>query len=283
MIKSKAFSTFIVCSILISGISNSYIFGNDEEKLDLINGYDKEAQTSSSICTLRNAGKAFIGLLVLGAATFGGYEYGKNSTSPSLQTPTLPLQSHHPMLKLHNPKPSLVCPALIRLNGERNCSSGETEYWPGAHMGEAEHSQECLPDCTNYPDMEQDSFKAPKTFIVDVSSPNLKPLLDKMLKDNVPYYMGGFAIGFAGQAFNYYTYDSATGFKVPIEHFTVEEIENDPEAMAVIKAFFEFQNDFNPTPCDKFRLVEGSSSNARSANKKQQRKLIRNSKKRKRR
>ncbi len=43
MIKTKAFSTFIVCSILISGISNSYIFGMDEEKW---NGelYDQHSQ-----------------------------------------------------------------------------------------------------------------------------------------------------------------------------------------------------------------------------------------------
>ncbi len=32
MIKTKAFSTLIICSILISGISHSSVLGNDEEE-----------------------------------------------------------------------------------------------------------------------------------------------------------------------------------------------------------------------------------------------------------
>ncbi len=252
MIKTKAFSTFIICSILISSISHSYILGGDDEE-GLINGDGKKTQASSSLCTWRNAGKAFIGLLALGGAAFGGYEYGKRSNAPQ----TSPFKFNHPAIPLKPNKPPLICPAVIPLNGKHNnCSSEDTQYWPGAHMGEAAHSEEWIPGCTPQPDMEQNSFKAPKIFVVDAKSPHLKSLLDKMLANNVPYYMGGFASGFGGKAFLYYVYDSKEGFVVPTKHFTVAEIEDDPEAMKVIKYFFEFQNDFNPTPCHEFILGE---------------------------
>ena len=259
MIKSKAFSAFIVCSILISGISNSYLLGGDDEEQQrgLINGDDTAAQTSSSICTWKRAGLALFYIASVIGAGFGAYEIGKKSASPSSVTPAL--QFNHPMMPLKPNKPLLVCPAVIPLNGPHNCSSGEgydLPYWSGAHMGEAVHSGACLPECTSQPDMKQNSFEAPKIFVCEWNSPDLEPLLKEMEDKNVPYYMGGSAGGFGGKAFRYYVYDSKTGFEVPTERFTVPEIENDPEAMKVITDFFEFSNDFYPTPCHEFILGE---------------------------
>ena len=248
MIKTKALSAFIICSLLISGISSSY------DEVGSINSDSKESKSSSSLCTWRNAAKAFVSLLALGGAAFDGYEYGKNSVSP--QTPAF--EFRHPTIPLKPNKPSLVCPSLIPLNGKDNCSSIDKDIpycpnWAVAHMGEAVHSEVCLPDCTSPPDIKQDSFKAPKTFVVDANSPHLKPFLDKMRKKNVPYYNSGFYVGF-GEAGYYYTYESATGFEVPPIHFTVEEIENDPEAMKTITEWFNIFTE--GLPCDEFRLVE---------------------------
>ncbi len=253
MIKTKTFSAFIICSILISGISNSSVLGNDEEKAGLINGDEEESKPSSSLCTWKRAGLALFYVASVIGAGFGAYEIGKKSVSPD--TPAF--EFRHPAIPLKPNKPSLVCPAVIPLNGKHNCSEdGNLPYWSGAHLGEAAHSKEWIPECTSQPDMEQDSFKAPKIFVVDADSPHLKSLLDKMLAKNVPYYQGGVASGFGEKAFLYYVWDASTGFEVPTEHFTVEEIEKDKEAMKVITDFFDFSNDFYPTPCHEFILGE---------------------------
>ncbi len=243
MIKTNAFSAFIVCSILISGISNSYILGMDEEQ-SLINDEKEETAPKKSwrrICTWKNTTKGFVALVALCAAAFGGYEFSKNE--PSAFQPYFP----------HN-ESMLICPIAVPINGkEFECFSEKTRSWQGVRMGEAVHSKKCLPVCKKQPDTEKYSFKKPKVFVCELNSPNLEPLLEKMKDDNIPYVLSGFT-DVGEKAFPFYTYESAN-FTLPNQNFTVSEIENDADAMAVINGYFEHYKSY--FDCNKFVLWKG--------------------------
>jgi len=223
--------------------------GEDEENALLINDKKNEETASKKswrrICTWKKAGIAFVAFLALSAAAVGGYEIGKPATSSA--TPALPL--HHPSL--------LICPNVIPLNGEFKCpqtlEDNMLQYWEGAHIGEAWHSRNCIPDCTgpqkNY------AFKNPKVFVCEENSTALQELLDKMDENNIPYGEDGDG-SFESFSFRYYAY-SSTNFTIPKIHFTVDEIQKDKKAMAIIGAFFNYSRIFYPNPCKKWILGEG--------------------------
>ncbi len=248
MIKTKALGTFIICSVLISGISASYILGmttdeeqGNKEKTSLLGDGIPPSKSS----TWKKAGAALCGVLALGAAIGGLYEWRKPPSSP---TPAIPLKPNY----------LLVCPSILSLNKQHNCSSEKyyIDYHMGVHMAEAVYLGDCIDDCTGYSAAINHSWKDPRIFVGVENSPSLLSLLQKLIKKNIPH-TGIFAYGskVLGKGFNFYAY-SSEHFHLPERHFTVPEIENDPEAMAVIKDFFEFQNAFHPTPCHEFRLVE---------------------------
>ncbi len=245
MIKSKAFSTFIVCSILISGISNSFVLGMAVES----------THPSRSIFNLKNATKAALVTLLAFISTADS-------------------------------EPPLVCPAVLALNGEHNCTHihfNNPSYWPGVLMGEA--LKTCIPYCTDpHPDPKRNDFTAPKTFICEANSTDLAPLLEKMEEDNVPYYRSWVQDGIEGRTFDFYTYESnnTAHFKVPEQYFTVKEIEDNSEAMKIIKGSFDANNEIFDRPCHEFRLVPGQKP-PKSESHKQNRKLRDKSKKQRRR
>ena len=198
---------------------------------------------------MKNTTKGFVALVALCAAGWGGYKFGENE--PSSTTPLL--QLNFPLLPLIN-KSMLLCPQAIPLNGKFNCSSEKARYWQGARIGEAVHSGKCLPACTDQPDIKKYSFKKPKEFVCEESSPDLEPLLEKMEKESVPYFFSRWAAVYGEKTFLYFTYDSKN-FEVPDQNFTVSEIENDADAMAVIRLFFESAHPI--FGCDKFVLWKG--------------------------
>ncbi len=257
MIKTKAFSTFIVCSILISGISNSYIFGmNEEEKMASTSSSNDDDNNDEqliepnkkpwcSLSTRKNACRLFVALLVTAGIGLIGVEIiGSGSSTPN---PT------------NTPEPSFAiqtCPHLIPLNGEFSCSSEEYQYWPGVHAAEVYHSGVCLPDCFGSPNIRQNSFKAPKRFVCNQNSPQLKKLLKKMEGKGIIYHCNH--ASYPLWDYIHCLYDSDSGsLEIPKPYFTVDEFENDSKAMKIIEEYFEYENYFNrKTTCPKFVLGE---------------------------
>ena len=262
MIKTK-FSALIVCSILISGISHSYILGtddiNDEESsTGLINGEQgKETASKKSwrrICTLKNARLAFVALAALTASVVG-YEYCKNE--PSSTTPLLPL--NHPPFN----QSLLICPIVILLNNEKfECpvpAWDYSTYFEGARLAETVKYKKCLPYCTPTA-RHKHTYKSPKVFVCEERSPQLKALLYKMDEKNVRYEWSGTTFGSTEKPCSFYIYESTDGFDLPNKHFTVAEIEKDPQAMATIGHFFNlsiFHPSRNNDECNEWILAEG--------------------------
>ncbi len=100
----------------------------------------------------------------------------------------------------------------------------------------------------------------------DADSPHLDPLLKQMIKNGIPYYYST-TVFFNVKGVDVYTYD-AEHFEVPNIHFTVKEIEDSCKTMEMIREGFSGL-DMYGNPCQVFKLVEESSPNASSPNKKQ--------------
>ncbi len=151
--------------------------------------------------------------------------------------------------------PLLVCPSVIPLNGVHNCS--DLAYWQAAHLGEATFLNGCVEDCIDSQNFNYSSLKSPKHFVCIYGSPHLERILSKMRHQNITYFLCGFASGFGGKAFGYYSYESQH-YTFPMRKFSKKEIEGDPVAMSVITDFYYFINNFTePEPlCKRFRLTE---------------------------
>ncbi len=282
----KLFSTFILCSILISSISNNYIFGNDEEKgiaLITIGNEDKGDDNSKdiqlrasnkkpwrSLFTRKNACRLFVALLVTAGIGIIGVEIiGSGSSTPlpaTLSPASVKCQKYpSPLMNIYPPNSNVTCPVILPLNGgeESGCHYGPYEFWLAwltTRAAEAAYSQQPLPYCKNN-QSEWSSFKIPKDFMCDADSPHLDPLLKQMIKNGIPYYYST-TVFFNVKGVDVYTYD-AEHFEVPNIHFTVKEIEDSCETMEMIR------NGIILNPCKVFKLVEESSPNASSPNKKQ--------------
>jgi len=252
MIKTKAFSAFIICSILISGISNNSILGmpnegEGEENALLLND-DQNEETASKkswrrICTWKKAGIAFVAFLALSAVAVGGYELGKKST-----------QSHTPALPIENTI-MRTCPAIFPLNMFPSCPSTDVpQYWSGAHRAEVVYSNNCVPECEGRLHGDKDDFIEPAVIVCERNSKAFKFLINTMKKRNVPYYISKNESNFY-PSFTSLTYESEY-FHVPPKHFTVEEIINDDNATFTIFEFFIDTQNSDPDSCPEYELRE---------------------------
>ncbi len=237
----KLLETIVIFGLLTSGISSSYVLGMEDDLSQSIPLLSKEEE---KLTLFKKVGVCLLVLIMVA----GGIIWAIGSTSSSSHPSKI---LHPPSFLPINPNTStLLCPKIIPLNGEFNCS--EDSYRLGVCAAEAGYSRDCIEECTDQPGR----FVVPKKFVCEASSPKLKSLLQQMKRKNVPYYnSGNSTIG--GTKFCSYTYESKHfKWRRPKKHFTVPEIENDPEAMAVITDYFKFAHSQNHDPCNEFRLGE---------------------------
>ena len=258
----KLCGTVVIFGLLTSGISSNYVFGMEVplESTPLLSQSRKKTPSHKSKAEKKSHNskeeekftlgqKVGLGLLMLIMATSCGLWIFGSTISPSSH----PSKILHPSSFLPiNSNTSIPCSHDFPLNGEFNCSSPEETYRLGACLAEAVYSGDCIEECTD----QAGRLVAPKRFVCEANSSDLQLLLKQLERENVPYYhSGNSTVG--GKKIRSYTYESKH-FKWPRpkKHFTVGEIENDPEAMAVLDAYFKFTHSQNENPCDEFRLVE---------------------------